>query len=180
MVASLPPPQAAAVNLNDLPPTSPPRQNMFRPNNLPQPISAALSILEPRPQHRLPDDYRSNGFPACSNGDGAVPVPGGPPPQHPQVTNGGLRHRAATGGGVFDGPRSPPSTKSKKPEHEGRATGRQADCSCPDTSHVPCKFFRSGQCQAGKACPFSHSTDVSTADTPCKYFAKVGAARLEL
>lgn len=42
-----------------------------------------------------------------------------------------------------------------------------------DTSHVPCKFFRSGQCQAGKACPFSHSTDVSTVDTPCKYFSKV-------
>lgn len=42
-----------------------------------------------------------------------------------------------------------------------------------DTSHVPCKFFRSGQCQAGKACPFSHSTDISTVDTPCKYFAKV-------
>ena len=42
-----------------------------------------------------------------------------------------------------------------------------------DTSHVPCKFFRTGQCQAGKACPFSHSTDVSTVDTPCKYFAKV-------
>ncbi|KAI4226196.1 MAG: hypothetical protein LQ349_006921 [Xanthoria aureola] len=41
------------------------------------------------------------------------------------------------------------------------------------TSHVPCKFFRLGQCQAGKACPFSHSTDLSSVDTPCKYFAKV-------
>lgn len=42
-----------------------------------------------------------------------------------------------------------------------------------DTSHVPCKFFRLGQCQAGKACPFSHSTDMLSMDTPCKYFAKV-------
>lgn len=42
-----------------------------------------------------------------------------------------------------------------------------------DTAHVPCKFFRLGQCQAGKACPFSHSTDVSSNDTPCKYFARV-------
>ena len=42
-----------------------------------------------------------------------------------------------------------------------------------DTSHVPCKFFKIGQCQAGKACPFSHSTDTSKFETPCKYFAKV-------
>ncbi len=38
---------------------------------------------------------------------------------------------------------------------------------------MPCKFFKQGACQAGKACPFSHSTDISTVDTPCKYFAKV-------
>ena len=55
----------------------------------------------------------------------------------------------------------------------GLPTEGEADASGPDTSHVPCKFFRSGQCQAGKACPFSHSTDMSSADTPCKYFAKV-------
>ena len=55
-------------------------------------------------------------------------------------------------GSGFDGPRSPPNTKN--------------------TSHVPCKFFKSGQCQAGKACPFLHSTDDTTVDTPCKYFAK--------
>lgn len=46
---------------------------------------------------------------------------------------------------------------------------------CPstsDTSHVPCKFFRQGACQAGAACPFSH--DLGTAaETICKYFAKV-------
>ncbi|KAI0121727.1 hypothetical protein BJ170DRAFT_587853 [Xylariales sp. AK1849] len=48
----------------------------------------------------------------------------------------------------FDGPRSP-----------------------PNTSHVPCKFFRQGACQAGSACPFSH--DLGTAaETVCKYFAK--------
>lgn len=51
---------------------------------------------------------------------------------------------------------------------------------CVDTSHVPCKFFRTGQCQAGKACPFSHSTDISTVDTPCKYFAKVRSTVLAL
>lgn len=84
---------------------------MFPPFNIPQPISSVQSIPESRSQHRLPVDYRSNGLPAFSSGDGALPVPGGPPSH---VTNGGLRHRGATtGGGVFDGPRSPPSTKSK-------------------------------------------------------------------
>ncbi|KAK8015173.1 spindle poison sensitivity Scp3 [Apiospora arundinis] len=48
----------------------------------------------------------------------------------------------------FDGPRSP-----------------------PNTSHVPCKFFRQGACQAGSACPFSHDLG-SAAETVCKYFAK--------
>lgn len=41
-----------------------------------------------------------------------------------------------------------------------------------DTSHVPCKFFRQGACQAGNACPFSHDIGAS-AETVCKYFAKV-------
>jgi hypothetical protein len=44
-----------------------------------------------------------------------------------------------------------------------------------DTSHVPCKFFRQGTCQAGKACPFSHDP-ASTTDNVCKYFAKVSEA----
>ncbi|KAJ6456936.1 hypothetical protein C8R45DRAFT_773248, partial [Mycena sanguinolenta] len=26
-----------------------------------------------------------------------------------------------------------------------------------DLSHVPCKFFKVGQCTAGSSCPFSHS-----------------------
>ena len=42
-----------------------------------------------------------------------------------------------------------------------------------DTSHVPCKFFKQGQCQAGSACPFSHSLDASKFEQPCKYFSKV-------
>ncbi|WYZ33793.1 hypothetical protein EsH8_I_000069 [Colletotrichum jinshuiense] len=48
----------------------------------------------------------------------------------------------------FDGPRSP-----------------------PNTSHVPCKFFRQGACQAGNACPFSHDLGAAS-DNICKYFAK--------
>lgn len=41
-----------------------------------------------------------------------------------------------------------------------------------DTSHVPCKFFRQGACQAGAACPFSHDLGAA-AENVCKYFAKV-------
>lgn len=41
-------------------------------------------------------------------------------------------------------------------------------------SHVPCKFFKQGICQAGKSCPFSHDFEGSaSADKlPCKYFQK--------
>nr|XP_036575862.1 spindle poison sensitivity protein [Colletotrichum truncatum]KAF6782505.1 spindle poison sensitivity protein [Colletotrichum truncatum] len=55
---------------------------------------------------------------------------------------------AGAGGARFDGPRSP-----------------------PNTSHVPCKFFRQGACQAGNACPFSHDLGAA-AENICKYFAK--------
>ena len=41
------------------------------------------------------------------------------------------------------------------------------------TSHVPCKFYRQGACQAGKACPFLHSDEPVTERAPCKYFTKV-------
>lgn len=39
-------------------------------------------------------------------------------------------------------------------------------------SHVPCKFFRQGACQAGNSCPFSHAIDLSVEPQPCKYFQK--------
>ncbi|KAH8789902.1 hypothetical protein F5882DRAFT_292434 [Hyaloscypha sp. PMI_1271] len=70
----------------------------------------------------------------------------------PSALNGsGGPTTPVSGMGRFEGPRSPP--------------GRQ------NTSHVPCKFFRQGACQAGSACPFSHDL-ASTNDNVCKYFAK--------
>ncbi|EMG46037.1 LEE1 Zinc finger protein LEE1 [Candida maltosa Xu316] len=41
-------------------------------------------------------------------------------------------------------------------------------------SHVPCKFFRQGICQAGNSCPFSHNLDgaLGADKLPCKYFQK--------
>lgn len=94
----------------------------------------------------------------------------------------------------FDGPRSPPSTSlppsytapgtlvdgGRRPTHlRGRVqrsllglvlTGYRALET--DTSHVPCKFFRQGACQAGNACPFSHDLSAAS-ENVCKYFAKV-------
>ncbi|KAI9850630.1 MAG: hypothetical protein M1838_005344 [Thelocarpon superellum] len=117
------------------------------------------ALAPPQPQHPAharphgnmrsrSGDHRhltANGANAGANG---IAVPNGP---LARVGNG---HGPARGmaGGPFDGPRSPPGGKN--------------------TSHVPCKFFRQGACQAGKACPFSHSVDATTVQTPCKYFAK--------
>lgn len=41
-------------------------------------------------------------------------------------------------------------------------------------SHVPCKFYKQGICQAGTSCPFSHNVLGSLAadKLPCKYFQK--------
>ncbi|KAF4343515.1 spindle poison sensitivity Scp3 [Fusarium beomiforme] len=66
------------------------------------------------------------------------------------VANGGSHSQtnAMANPPRFDGPRSP-----------------------PNTSHVPCKFFRQGACQAGNACPFSHDLS-NAAENVCKYFAK--------
>ncbi|KAI5950449.1 hypothetical protein KGF57_004318 [Candida theae] len=41
-------------------------------------------------------------------------------------------------------------------------------------SHVPCKFFKQGNCQAGDSCPFSHNIEGALAADrlPCKYFLR--------
>ncbi|KAK3936327.1 zinc finger protein LEE1 [Diplogelasinospora grovesii] len=69
----------------------------------------------------------------------------------------------------FDGARSPPSKLLTLLYLRARRI--HARITPPYTSHVPCKFFRQGACQAGAACPFSH--DIGTAaENICKYFAK--------
>ncbi|ORZ40417.1 hypothetical protein BCR44DRAFT_1386132, partial [Catenaria anguillulae PL171] len=40
------------------------------------------------------------------------------------------------------------------------------------TQHIPCKFYRSGQCQAGDKCSFSHATEQPASPLYCKYYAK--------
>ncbi|ABN64587.1 zinc finger protein, partial [Scheffersomyces stipitis CBS 6054] len=46
--------------------------------------------------------------------------------------------------------------------------------SSKNLSHVPCKFYKQGICQAGNSCPFSHNLDGTLAadKLPCKYFQK--------
>ncbi|EHY58722.1 hypothetical protein HRR83_007446 [Exophiala dermatitidis] len=89
-----------------------------------------------------------NGF--HPNGEKAVPVPGTTPFGNGADRKGSIGHGPA----LFDMARSPPNTSNK------------------NTKHVPCKFFRQGACQAGNACPFSHSLDPMTQQAPCKYFMK--------
>lgn len=62
-----------------------------------------------RPHQRASADHRGNVGSAFGTGDGSRPMPAGPPPP---LANGGIRHRATVSGPVFDGPRSPPNTKS--------------------------------------------------------------------
>ncbi|KAL8862462.1 MAG: hypothetical protein Q9178_000959 [Gyalolechia marmorata] len=127
---------------------SPPEHSVNNVSQHERPIHGLRDRADPVVQQPATEP-RSNGTPAYGNTNVLVPkVP------HALTTNGDSSRRSTgpMNGMPFSTARSPPSAKS--------------------TSHVPCKFFRLGQCQAGKACPFSHSTDLSSVDTPCKYFAK--------
>jgi hypothetical protein len=44
--------------------------------------------------------------------------------------------------------------------------------SAANLQHIPCKFFKSGACTAGKNCLFSHSRDPPSENFVCKYFLK--------
>ncbi|GAB7357137.1 hypothetical protein MBLNU459_g7932t1 [Dothideomycetes sp. NU459] len=87
-----------------------------------------------------------NARPATSGS--AVPVPHTRTPSAPFPA----MQREFGGMAGFQGARSPPKAKN--------------------TSHVPCKFYPYGTCQAGAACQFSHDLDPMTQNAPCKYFAK--------
>ncbi|KAI4281223.1 MAG: hypothetical protein L6R38_003852 [Xanthoria sp. 2 TBL-2021] len=131
-------------------PQAPQQPFHLTPNSPPKHFLHNLTQHQPDPLAQQPvTESRPNGTPAHGNTN--LLVPKGP---HALTTDGEASRRATMpmNGMPFNTARSPPNAKN--------------------TSHVPCKFFRLGQCQAGKACPFSHSTDVSSIDTPCKYFAK--------
>ena len=153
-------------------PSSPPDQTFMSMSNGQHPsVTPSHPQHSSRAHHRTSTDVKTNGHgTGFTNGNSGMPMPNGL--QHP-LPNIGSRHRGAASTGTFEGPRSPPNTKSNYSDYPTTRPQTLADALIEDTSHVPCKFFRSGQCQAGKACPFLHSTDDTTVDTPCKYFAKV-------
>jgi hypothetical protein len=105
--------------------------------------------------HEIRDGYNQK--------ENGVPVPG----------MGGFRNGMMGGAPNFEMARSPPggSNKSAFPNSFDK---RYETHQRADTRHVPCKFFRQGACQAGNACPFSHSLDPLTHQAPCKYFSKAG------
>ena len=172
MATFLPHAQISPQLVQYLTPGTPPDQALFYADNVPQRMQASTTMNGGRSQNRTSGEYRGNGASGFGNGKGAPAMPAGP---HTHIANGGPRNMAAMGGpAMFDGPRSPPNTKSAVLSTNcGVLSYLFLTSSNLDTSHVPCKFFRAGGCQAGKACPFSHSTDLSTVDTPCKYFSKV-------
>lgn len=111
------------------------------------------------------------------NGNGAMPMPvGGPQQRMPpyQMMPGEMN-----GMGMLGMARSPPKNKSEfahqqQNQRKGQNSRRGGTglSKRADTSHVPCKFFLSSQCQAGRMCPFSHDIESTTKPMPCKYFAK--------
>ena len=153
-MATFLPAQSQHQPLTDYAPDTPPDHSLFYPNGTHQPPTSTHETLhEPSDaltEYRPSLDFPPNAIAMTPNGNGAIQMPMGATSHMP---TGGGRHRNTMSLAAFDGPRSPPSTKN--------------------TSHVPCKFFRLGQCQAGKACPFSHALD-NTGDEICRYFQKVG------
>ena len=109
-MATFLPQQTPSRALPEFLPSSPPDQAIF--TNLPQQSHSTRNGNGDSIQHRQSADFRANGAPSYTNGNGAMPVPNGLPHQIP---NGGSRHRGTMSLGAFDGPRSPPNTKSKAP-----------------------------------------------------------------
>lgn len=66
----------------------------------------------------------------------------------------------------------PPNTGPPGTVSEASSSGSSSNNK--NLSHVPCKFFRQGVCQAGGSCPFSHNLEGTLAadKLPCKYFQK--------
>lgn len=151
------PRQSQEPRLPEKPHHSPPpiQQDPFAHQLNPPP--AAVPQQNPRVAHRASADFRHNSSTTTMpNTNGPMPVPAGP---HSRMGSNGHGHGANMRDLGFAGPRSPPNNKS--------------------TSHVPCKFYRQGACQAGKACPFLHSDEPLTERAPCKYFTKVREAPRE-
>lgn len=120
---------------------------------------------QPQPTQRQQSNMTNHNRNSGSFGGTDISASGSPA----YFTNG----RDRTGGQqqTFDLARSPPNVSNKSMRAQ-KLEATHSDSKI-DTKHVPCKFFRQGACQAGAACPFSHSLDPMMHQAPCKYFMKV-------
>ena len=105
----------------DFLPASPPDPSSYTMHTAPHDPALALPTHAPdRVQHRQSTEFKVNGHaPGFANGHGGMPVPNGM--QH-HLPNPASRHRGTVSMGAFDGPRSPPNTKSTL--HRFSGTGR--------------------------------------------------------
>lgn len=118
-----------------------------------------------RPSASHPDGYADNSVNGKSNAQ--VPI---------SIMQGHAR-TPSYGAAGFAAARSPPKAKSRS------IIPILVDTiltTTPGTSHVPCKFYPMGQCQAGAACQFSHDLDPTTQNAPCKYFSRVSSPAADL
>lgn len=96
---------------------------------------------------------------------------------HPLVKNVDTRTRVSCSKHPRGGPtknRKSDSANSECSQCADSASHTPTSVSSKSLSHVPCKFFKQGACQAGDKCPFSHAVEGSQAadKTPCKFFQK--------
>lgn len=104
-------------NRNQLPanPPTPPEQRSFNGGGSQQQHNTPATQLRngTRLQHRISGEYRGGGSFGPPNANGAPqPVPTVP---HAHMPNGQARNMSGVGGaGAFEGPRSPPNTKSER------------------------------------------------------------------
>lgn len=114
-MATFLPQQTTLRPLPDFMPSSPPDQAIL--NNRAQQTKSTQNATAESIRHRQSADFTANGTAYTNgngNGNGAMLVPNGPPHHIP---NGGSRHRGTMSLGAFDGPRTPPNTKSKALYH---------------------------------------------------------------
>ena len=93
----------------------------------------------------------------------------------PNSTNNNDKHPRQPLGQAFD----LSSLEAELPPNTGppgtvAVTNGSSSNANKNLSHVPCKFFKQGNCQAGDSCPFSHEIDGALAADrlPCKYFLR--------
>ncbi|CAG8755992.1 27072_t:CDS:2 [Gigaspora margarita] len=66
-------------------------------------------------------------------------------------------------------PRRKGNQNNNSNSNDGKVNGSKSNS---NLAHIPCKFFKSGACTAGKNCVFSHSKDPSADNYVCKYYLK--------